>query len=40
MNHPKRPLSTNMDSKTVESFGHQWSVYDQKIATDEEQQTG
>jgi ubiquinone/menaquinone biosynthesis C-methylase UbiE len=38
MNHPKRPLSTNMDSKTVESFGHQWSVYDQKIATDEEQQ--
>lgn len=30
--------SSNIDDVTVESFGHQWSVYDQKIATDEEQQ--
>jgi len=28
----------NIDNVTVESFGHQWSVYDQKIATDAEQQ--
>lgn len=38
MSTENKVKSENIDETTVESFGHQWSVYDQKIATDEEQQ--
>lgn len=30
--------TTNLSESTVDSFGHQWSVYDQEEATDKEQQ--
>jgi SAM-dependent methyltransferase len=38
-NQEQNSAIANYDEKTVESFGHQWSVYDQSQASDVEQQS-